>query len=118
MSKLTKKECEKVLNRIMKPFWTSTNVQKIYHLCNGERANITDDFNLFEILIKEHFELIEEAVEIKKALDIACGELEKLESYCMDSEEYTHTESCIQWDCQEWKDWCINESRTYRTKGS
>ena len=46
---------------------------------------------------------------MEKAVDKACEQLEKLEGYCMDSEEYIHTESCIQWDCQEWKEWCMKD---------
>lgn len=46
---------------------------------------------------------------LEKAIDKACDELEKLEGYYMDSEEYIHTESCIQWNCLEWKEWCMKD---------
>lgn len=59
----------------------------------------------------EYFAMCDRNEELEKGLDKACIGLEKLEGYCMDSEEYIHTESCIQWDYHEWKDWCIKEAK-------
>lgn len=56
-----------------------------------------------------YFAMCDRNEELEKALGKACIELEKLEGYCMDNEEYIHTESCIQWDYREWKDWCIKK---------
>lgn len=53
--KLTKEECDNATTRLYRPYFASTEIQNSYYDINGKDNSISDDCNLIEQLIHEHF---------------------------------------------------------------
>ena len=101
--KLTKEECLKAVN-ILDSF-SKNNANSLREL-----VDLIGALSVIDILINEHFELVTTCDKLEKALDRACGDLENLEQWCWESEDFRqHGVTLEPMTKEQWKEYLMNE---------
>lgn len=97
------KEVEKATTRLYRPYSSSIELQKLYKEYNGEEFSIDDDIyliNKYVEQLEEENDMLKQLLQAKdKALDKACEELTKYNTYEFDDFQTK----------EDWKEWCENE---------